>query len=136
MFSSKIKKIEKTGNYEFFSNPFNENWKLRYLILILPFFLEFLAFYTFCNYPVFSIENFVICSFYSTVIYAKLDHLINNNSPSYFGHVVAAVMFHWAVFIVHFSPCLFSFIFFSLDSFLKNLVYISLCDRFGQFIHH
>ena len=105
VFGSKLRKIEKTGNYDLFKIRFDERWKLRYFVFLLPFFLEFLCFYSLCNFPIISVENVAISCFYGTLLFLNLDYLLPKNSPSYFGHVVAAVFFHWAVYVIHYKPC-------------------------------
>ena len=121
VFGSKLRKIEKTGNYDLFKIRFDERWKLRYFVFLLPFFLEFLCFYSLCNFPIISVENVAISCFYGTLLFLNLDYLLPKNSPSYFGHVVAAVFFHWAVYVIHYKPCSFlSFLFPSSFKYINN----------------
>jgi len=93
-----LKRVTKEG-YVVVDPDLDNDPGRRWLIFVLPFFLEGLIIYTLCNYSLFSWMTLLTGFITLTVVYRSFYlwfPLLHGLSPFAYGHVVAAVMFHVA----------------------------------------
>lgn len=102
-----LKKIERYG-YDFIDPQIDRRPVKRYLIFITPFFLQAFIFYILCNYPVLSFTWFIsligviyFCYIFGSAWFPSL----SGTSPYAYGHVVSAVLLHWAFYCLELRPC-------------------------------
>lgn len=79
----------------------------RFLIFVLPFFLESFVFYAICNFPVLSWQMLIAFVIAFEVCYHTFYMWFPPNggtSPYPYGHVVGAVFFHWAFYAIELYP--------------------------------
>lgn len=91
----------------------------RYLVFVLPFFLQSLLFYALCNFQVLSWEMLISMVVVFEFGYHSFYMWFPPNggtSPYPYGHVVSAVLFHWAFYAMELYPSLL-FVFFPFFGF-------------------
>jgi len=101
-----LKRVSKEG-YTVIDPEVDHDPGRRWLIFVLPFFLEGLILYTLCNYSLFSwmalLTGFITLTAFYRSFYLWFP-LLHGLSPFAYGHVVAAVMFHIAFYDATLNP--------------------------------